>query len=238
MPEQTPALVRPVRLSLSDAVHEALMEQLMSGEIRPDSVLRIDVIGRELGVSHSPVREALSRLEARGLVVRNALKGYRAAPLLTSDELSQLYAARLAVEPANAFAASGNVNAKFLRHLEDTVRRGRKARKGPTFDDYRGYLEAEEDFHNSIKQQADNRFLASAYDSIGGQLQRYRIFDDRGVPDAEPALAEHSEIIEAFRSGSADDACNAMQRHIRNSRRRAFPNESGQRTLDTSAQPG
>ncbi len=77
----TPTAVRtlPSRAALSDSVSAALRARIVDGSYGPGEPVRIDIVARELEVSQTPVREALARLEATGLVVREALRGYRVA---------------------------------------------------------------------------------------------------------------------------------------------------------------
>ncbi len=93
------------RQVLADHVYDELMESLVDGRLEAGAPLNIDALSRELEVSQTPIREALARLEATGLVHRLALKGYRVAPLFTPEDLAHLTDARLLIEPENAFLA-------------------------------------------------------------------------------------------------------------------------------------
>lgn len=66
------------RRALADQVYDRLIADLVDGRIEPDSAISIDGLARSLGVSQTPIREALGRLEATGLVTRLPFKGYRA----------------------------------------------------------------------------------------------------------------------------------------------------------------
>src|SRR6476660_10157017 len=100
------------RQVLADHVYEALLVALMDGRLEAGTPVSIDGMARELDVSPTPVREALARLEATGMVRRTALRGYRVAPLFTADQIADLMDARLAIEPANAFMACGHSDAE------------------------------------------------------------------------------------------------------------------------------
>src|SRR5690625_847636 len=97
------------RRSLRDEVFDALMERIAGGSIPAGEPLGIDPLAAELGVSPTPVREALVQLEATGLVIRTALRGYRVAPPLSVDGLEELFAARRIVEVGAARLAAANV---------------------------------------------------------------------------------------------------------------------------------
>jgi len=75
----------PPRQILTDGVYEAVKELVMDQHIEPRSRVNIDKLARDLGVSPTPVREALARLESDGLVIKEPLRGYSIAPLLDRE---------------------------------------------------------------------------------------------------------------------------------------------------------
>ena len=217
------------RQLLTDHVYDELLESLVDGRFGADTVLNIDALARSMDVSQTPVREALARLEATGLVRRTALKGYRVSPVLTAAEFDQLMDARLALEPINSFLACSNVTPELMQSLEESVNELRNAKRGPSFAEFRTFLEADEKFHGLIAEAANNRFLLSAYRALGGQLQRFRLFAGLGVTDADFAIEEHERIRDAFATGDAELAKSMMVSHISNVRERA-ESEANSRT--------
>ena len=87
---------------LADEVYDTLLGQLMSLRIEPGSRVTIDVLARELGVSQTPIRDALNRMEAEGLVVRVPHAGYRIPPQITRHRFEDMLEVRLLLEPAAA----------------------------------------------------------------------------------------------------------------------------------------
>ncbi|PZF59078.1 GntR family transcriptional regulator [Curtobacterium sp. MCBD17_013] len=204
----------PTRTSLADGVYEVLMAQLMDGELRPEQQLNIDGLAKSLAVSQTPIREALARLESTGLVRREALRGYRVAPLYTDRELDDLMDARAVVEPSSTYFATTRMPDAALDPLAASIDALRTIPHGPHHHDVRAYWRADEQFHDLIVRGADNVFLLSAYRSFGGTVQRFRLFSERGVTDADAAVHEHSAVLEAMRRRDADGARDAMRRHI------------------------
>src|SRR3712207_9570963 len=90
----------------------------MSHKIAPGGRISVDNLARELGVSQTPVREALSRLEAQGLVVKTHLIGYSAAEQMDKQRLEQLYELRLLVEPFAAARAAVHMSDDSIKELE------------------------------------------------------------------------------------------------------------------------
>jgi DNA-binding GntR family transcriptional regulator len=209
------------RQVLADHVYEALLSALMDGRLEAGSPVSIDGMARELNVSPTPVREALARLEATGMVRRTALRGYRVAPLLTPDELADLMDARLVIEPANAFMACRRAADGLIGELAQAIDDLKSAPRGPSFAEFRAYWEADERFHRLVALYADNQFLLSAYDALGGQVQRFRFFGGLGITDADFAIAEHTQILQAFKTGDPERARDAMIVHIQGVKQRS-----------------
>lgn len=211
---------RPTRVSLADGVYEILLSQLIDGTVAAGSPLNIDALARDLSVSQTPIREALARLEATGLVRRAALKGYRVAPLFTERELSDLMDARAVIEPASTYLACSRATSGLIAALADSISDLEAVAAAPTFTEFHQYWEADERFHNLIAEHSENRFLQTAYESLGGHVQRFRLFGALGVTDAESAIAEHTEILAAIERGNPEVARAAMAKHIANVKER------------------
>ncbi len=107
--------------SVVDGVYDNIYHRLMSLEIAPGARIPIDVLAREIGVSQTPIREALSRLEREGLVRKEHLVGYSAAPQWTRKQFEDLYVFRLLVEPEAARLAAVNMTPEALAQLENSA---------------------------------------------------------------------------------------------------------------------
>jgi DNA-binding GntR family transcriptional regulator len=208
-----PGLIRP-RLVVDD-VYDQLVSLIVDGHVAPEDALSIDALAREFGVSTSPVREALARLESTGLIRRMAMRGYRVAPALEAGELRELMEARLLIEPgAAARAAVAAGRQSTVSALDDAVVDLAAAPRGSSYDSFRDYYEADRRFHHVVVEGTGNRFLVQSYEALGGQFQRFRLFSGRGVTDAGATIAEHRAIRDAISSGDADAASEAMRAHL------------------------
>jgi DNA-binding GntR family transcriptional regulator len=205
---------RPSRVSLADGVYDELLARLFDNTLPPGAPMNMDALARDLNVSQTPIREALARLESTGLVTRAALRGYRAAPMLTAKELDDLMHARSVIEPANASLAAEHVTEDFLEQLDLSIEHLSSSPTGPSFAEYHTYWEADERFHDLIARQAHNAFLYRAFESLGGQAQRFRMFAGLGVSDADLAIAEHKAIRAALADQDARAAGAAMMAHV------------------------
>ena len=199
---------------VTDSVHDALLELLMSRGVQPGSALRTQALADRLGVSATPVREALARLEGSGLVVRSARRGYRAAPLLSDEELAQLVDVRLLVEPGNAERACARTDDAFVRRLWSAVEEQRGAPTGPGYPGFKHYLEADWSFHELLARGTGNPFIVRTLDSFRGFVQRLHQVEER-VSDATESVGEHEAIVRAFEARDPVAAGEAMRVHLR-----------------------
>lgn len=202
------------RQVLTDQVFEALLANLLDNQLPPGSSLTIDRLARDFGVSTTPVREALARLESTGMVRRAALRGYTVAPALTEQEVSHLLAARRLLEPTLAARAAERMTEQQIDDVSahnDELERSRSG--GETFAGFRPYWRADEAFHRSIADAVDNESMRRMYAAIEGQVQRFRLLVHEQM-SGEFTVVEHRAIIEALRSGSPERAAEAMAAHI------------------------
>jgi DNA-binding GntR family transcriptional regulator len=207
----------PARRALVDDVYDAVLALLMDQVIEPGSRASIDGIARQLDVSPTPVREALTRLEAEGLVVKRPLKGYTATPLLDAEGLRQLFELRTLLEPPAAGLAAVRATPDLLDHLDDLTRRMAESARAPgagddRFRDYRDFAEQDAAFHRLIAEHSGNALLADALARLRSHLHLYRLYFAHGI--AEEAAGEHEAVLAALRSGDADAAEGVMREHI------------------------
>ena len=226
----------PVRSTLVDQVYERLMELLLDGTLRSGDPISIDGTARYLGVSPTPVREALARLESTGNVVRVAMRGYRVPEMPDAKEMADIMDARLLIESQLAELACAQVDPGFLDALEVAVDQQERAPHTPDAAAIRAYRRADERFHRLIAEHADNRALLRAYDALGGHGQRFRLFIGVGVTDSACAIAEHREILAALRRGYGPEVYRIMHEHIRGVKERALSEHA--RITRASGTPG
>jgi DNA-binding GntR family transcriptional regulator len=206
----------PVRRPIADQMYEVLLGQFMNGSRAPSETLNIGALSRELNVSQTPLREALARLEHTGLVRREALRGYRVAPIMSRAEIAQLMDARLLLEPKLAGEAAKRVSQEFLNEINQTVSdfAAAEASADNESETFGVYWNADHQFHMLIAAQAGNPFLETAYQALGGQIQRFRLFSKMGHTGLSAAVPEHQAILDALKARDADAAGDAMRAHI------------------------
>ena len=207
--------------SLSGDVYEAIFNQLMALKIAPGSRITVDSLVKEFNVSHTPIREALGRLEGEGLVLKQHLVGYRAAPQITRRRFDELYELRLQLEPHAAAKAAAGMDPSKLSTLREAA--GGMSR-GDASDEqlrYSNFARQDGAFHDSIMQFAGNELIRETLAFQHTHFHIFRLMFHRRV--TEEALDEHQALMDAFAAGNSDAAAAAMRAHIEHSRDRLLP---------------
>ncbi|MFP5316232.1 MAG: GntR family transcriptional regulator [Actinomycetes bacterium] len=192
-------------------VYGILRAKILDLQLPPDGKINIDALARELGVSQTPIREALSQLEGDRLIVKTPGKGYRTTALLDTAELRELFEFRLLVEPWAARAAAVNrlINpARTLRASLDEFESG-TAQEG----NVRHQLVAHDTvFHDRILSASSNEFALHAYRATHCHLHLFRLHpaDYQGTTTVE----EHRGIVDAIAACDPDAAEEAMHGHL------------------------
>lgn len=204
--------------SLAEDVYDAIFAQLMSLKIAPGARITVDSLVKDFDVSHTPIREALGRLEGEGLVHKTHLIGYRAAPQITKRRFDELYELRLLLEPHAASKAAAAMDEERLAVLRDAA--GVMARRDAKDDRLRYSNFARQDaiFHDKIMEFADNGLVRETLAFQHTHFHIFRLMFHARV--TEEALDEHEAILAAFGASDSAGAEKAMRRHIENSRDR------------------
>jgi DNA-binding GntR family transcriptional regulator len=212
--------LRPV--SMVDGVYNIIYERLMSLEISPGARIAIDVLARDLDISQTPVREALSRLEREGLVRKAHLIGYSAAPQLTRKQFDDLYEFRLLLEPEAARLAARNLTPQTLAEIEAAAA-DMDAGDAPVDRNsrYSRFARADAHFHDAILRVAGNNVMRQALSGQHVHLHIFRLMFHARV--TAEALDEHECLLVALRNRDQAAAEQAMRHHIQRSHDRLLP---------------
>ena len=200
--------------SLVDLAHEELHRLITDGELKDGERIVIDQVARHLRTSLIPVREALARLHAEGLVTFERNKGYRVAPHPTPDELKHLYEARLVIELGAAELALERCDAASLDHLKAINRLIKSGEYGTTFCAFREFVVLNERFHVELVALANNPQLSEAYRRLAYHQIITRLTYGRGPGDVARYAREHDEIISALEHRDAARLRSWIRTHI------------------------
>lgn len=213
----------PARRALADDVYDAVQGLLMDQVIPPGERVSIDGIARRLDVSQTPVREALARLESEGLVFKQALRGYTAAPVLDGEGVRQLFEMRQLLEPTATRLAAERIGDAAVAGLDSLLvemhRSGEATDDGDDrFQDYKDFMHHDAEFHRLIAEQSGNRLLADAIVRLRAHVHNYRVYFRHGV--AGETSDEHEAILDALRRRDPAAGEAAMRDHIARSHQR------------------
>jgi DNA-binding GntR family transcriptional regulator len=203
---------------LADDVYEAIFNKLMSLEIAPGARITVDGLVRELGVSHTPIREALGRLEGEGLVVKTHLVGYSAAPQITRRRFDELYELRLQLEPDGARRAALRVSDERLSKLKEIAGLMSKLSNSRERLSYSGFARLDADYHDQIMEIAGNELIRDTLAHLHTHFHIFRLMYHARV--TEEALSEHDALLAALSGRDELGAERAMRNHIERSRHR------------------
>lgn len=202
--------------TLNELVYSRLKDDILFGRYRDRERLVQRQIAERLGVSRAPVRDAIRRLEAEGLVTESPRAGHSVADI-SKDELADLYLVRevlevVAAKLAAKHATPAQVNAmtESLRQLEEAV--------GHEEPD-RSYRLGSQ-FHELLAESSGNTVLQELLRNVWDRVLRYRIAATLIPGRAREGLSDHYEILERIEAKDADGAGEVMKRHIDESRRR------------------
>jgi DNA-binding GntR family transcriptional regulator len=198
------------RQPLMDDVHDVLVDMLMNHALEPGARLNIDTVARTLGVSPTPVREALARLEAEGLVVKEPRRSYTVAPLIGLEDLRALIEFRLLVEPAAAAAAARAASSTEASALVELAGSGGAGGHDDTSNRLDMIYDAA--FHDRVAQLAGNAWLRDSLTRLRSHLHMYRLYHH--AHQAAATTPEHVAIARAIADGDPDGAAEAMRRHL------------------------
>jgi DNA-binding GntR family transcriptional regulator len=198
----------PGRQVLADGVYEQIRALIMNDGIEPGARVNIDEIARELGVSGTPVREALARLESEELVSRLPLRGYRVTELLNRKEVDDMYALRLLLEPPSAARAASAMSDSHVALLEAELATCPSAPIEDAYSDYKALTAHDARLHELILHLAGNVAVEQAFARTHCHLHFFRL--NYNQPFGEQTISEHRVIVDALTAGNAAAARKAM----------------------------
>lgn len=215
----TKSVVPLRRTSLRDQVLAVIRQRLVTGEIAPGEIYSAAALASTLGVSNSPVREAMLTLVEQGLMepVRN--RGFRVIPL-SGEDRQNIHDLRLMLEvPAMGWIASTGLvrlrRAEF-QALVDTIIE--KEAKG----DYAGFLESDREFHLGLLSLLSNPYLISIVGSLRDQTRLFGLRDLGECGLLAVSAQQHQGILDAMISGDHRLTEELMSEHLEHIRQHQF----------------
>lgn len=208
--------LQPVNLEsykpLRELVFDALREAIINGTLKPRERLMEIQLAEELGVSRTPIREALSKLELEGFIVMVPRKGAYVADISFKD-IADVFEIRAALEALAAGLAAERITDEELEDMERLVAEKAEAISGYDMD---RLIRVDTLFHDAIYKASRNQRLTNIINNLREQIQRYRTTSLAYPGRMKRSLEEHRGIVEAIQSRDPQIAQQVAREHIEN----------------------
>jgi DNA-binding GntR family transcriptional regulator len=199
----------PDARTLSEQVYRAVRARIMDGALAPGAFVREKDL-ESMGVSRTPIREALGRLASEGFLERLPHRGFR-VPEESLGNLLELYPIVASLELLAGRLALERFTAADVAELKEVNRRLAEARDR---GDVGAMLAQNEQFHRLIAERGGNRRLALLLDDLRSQLTRLELWYYSGRDRTQRSIREHEEIIAAIERGDRSRALSLLERNM------------------------
>ncbi|MCB6285032.1 MAG: GntR family transcriptional regulator [[Clostridium] scindens] len=199
-------------LPLRDVVFNTLRQAILRGELKPGERLMEIQLANKLGVSRTPIREAIRKLELEGLVLMIPRKGAEVAEI-TEKSLRDVLEVRRALEELSVQLACEKITKEEIRELERVAKEFQQVVKS---SDITEIAEVDVRFHDIIYTATDNQKLIQLLNNLREQMYRYRVEYLKRDGVFPQLIAEHEAIIRHIENNEKEKATEVMCRHIDN----------------------
>ncbi len=205
-----PKLTTPVeRRTLADQIYASLKQAIVSGELRPGERLKEVELGRLLGASRTPVREALTWLEQEGLVTPRPIVGLTVAEL-SEDDMQEIFGLLKVLESYAAELAADGMSEKQLQRLEAVCAQAEEmAQIG---DDHLSDLNWR--FHELLVEGSGNRRLQAVIKTLRTSMQPYRALTLTSTRFRRQSVSDHRQIVMLLRTKAKEQLHALMTEHL------------------------
>lgn len=204
-------LTMPARGSaLAEQAYVTLRDAILSHQLAPGTRLSVPEVARQLEISRSPAREAISRIAYEGLADVEPNRGAVVAEIKTSD-LVEIYVLREVLEGLACRIAASQMTDAHVGELRELVQHHEEAVQA---DDVEAHYDVDQRFHAAVRELAGNQRLSDSLARLQGQI-RVGMFATRRSPGGmAQSLDEHRAIMDALASGDPELAERAARSHI------------------------
>ncbi len=201
--------IQPIRRRLADEVYDQLVVAIMNLEIDHEKRLVQEKLAADLGISRTPVREALMRLEQEGVLRKSAQGGFRLYQM-NDQEVRELYQTRAAIEGQVARILAEHHTPAIIKQLKETV----TSEENISSHTVRDYFEANRNIHRKFVELANNRYLLEMFDMTWGRAMSFQLFAKIKNIDLSKSLGDHMGLVDVIEAGDKSEALEAFIDHI------------------------
>jgi DNA-binding GntR family transcriptional regulator len=201
---------------LTDQTYSVIKDQILRRQLIPGERISVDEVAQALGVSRTPVTDALKRLANEDLVdIRPRIGTFVSE--LTARDVEELFDVRMAVElfAADHIIQHDLIDAFFAR-IQDPMAIMRKATVDDEYGDYRAFIEGDRQLHFSLVAMTENQKLHHVYSGLNVHIHVARAHYLSSVENARQAHQEHEAILAAFKKADQELVRRTLGMHISN----------------------
>lgn len=195
---------------LYQRARDVLRQAILQGQLAPGERLTETQLAEQLGISRTPLREALRQLQSEGLVRRDH-NGNLFVATVDAGEIESLYQCRIALERVSASLAARRAEEDGLSRMRQAID---EAGKAASEGDVVGLLHHNIRFHREIAQTANNRWVLRLLEQVWVQMPLFRASVLSVPQEQREILAEHVQILERIAARDPDGAAEAMEEHL------------------------
>lgn len=199
-------------LPLRDVVFNTLREAILKGDLKPGERLMELQLASKLGVSRTPIREAIRMLEQEGLAVTTPRKGAEVAKMTLKD-MEDVLEIRDALDELAVRIACQKITDEQLKQLEDVKE---LFEKNTQTNNVKNIAEADVSFHDVIYEATGNPKLVTLLNNLREQVYRYRVEYIKDSKNYPTLIAEHEAILDSLKNRDVKNAVEAMHVHVAN----------------------
>ena len=214
MPNGTEPRLEPINLDtyqpLREVICESLRNAIKNGKLKPGERLMEVQLAEELGISRTPVREAIRKLEQEGYVIMLPRRGTYVSSVSVHD-VQEIFEIRTALESLSTGLAARRIENEELEQLQKLLA------------EIEGYIDKHDidnivktdiEFHDLLYKVSRNERLSGIISNLKEQLSRFRTLSMSYPGRLKETLEEHREMVEAIASGDVEAAREAAERHM------------------------
>ncbi|MDU5503681.1 MAG: GntR family transcriptional regulator [Anaerococcus vaginalis] len=203
----TPSPIK--RKFIKDEAYDLISKKIISGELKPKTRIRINEMSEALGISRTPVREAILRLEDEGLILSKANRWTMVAPI-NIDETLNIYPIISSLEQLALKIGFSNINDEVIEELENI---NENIKKIQSKKNHIKILELDQAFHKEIIDLAQNSEIDSLLDGLKRKVSRVDIYFFENDSHKMSSFDEHAEIIKYLKKKDLEKALLALEKN-------------------------
>jgi len=204
-------------LTLADQSYEMIRNAIISGRLAPEEELPEEKLAADLGISRTPLREALRKLAIEGLIELHKGRPATVATFTKEDSLHQMELRRI-LETYNIEKIATIFDRKLIKNLKENLRHQLEA---VAADDFQYFIDLDREFHLLLAGKSHNPKLSEIIEHVNTGVNRAFLVLSNTLPiSAKEAVEEHALIVEALEKQDSQKARDEMEKHMANIERR------------------